>query len=92
MEIGLITNRCGMAQILGEIEYWKVLDTCWKNDIFVIQKPTNIGMVQGGHKVKLNLEINHRIVKFGTMEFRQNSKELQNKIEEIYRSRFELIT
>jgi hypothetical protein len=92
MEIGLITNRCGMDQILGEVEYWKVLDACWKNGIFVIQKPTNIGMINNGHKVKLNLEINGHIVKFGTMEFRQNTNELYDKIEEIYRSRFELIT
>ena len=74
------------------VEFWKVMDTCWKNEIFVIQKPTNIGMIRGGHKVKLNLEINGRIVKFGTMEFRQNTKELNNKIEEIYRSRYELIS
>ena len=76
---------------MGEVKFWKVLDQCWKNEIFVIQKPTNIGMIRGGHKVKLNLEINGHVVKFGTMEFRQNSKELQDKIEEIYRSRHELI-
>ena len=78
-------------KIMG-VEFWKVMDTCWKNEIFVIQKPTNIGMIRGGHKVKLNLEINGRIVKFGTMEFRQNTKELNDKIEEIYRSRYELIS
>ena len=81
-----------MATVPDKIEYWKVLDACWKNDIFVHQKPTNIGYVRGGHKVKLNLEINGRIIKFGTMEFRQNTKELYDKIEEIYRSRYELIS
>jgi len=77
--------------IMAEVEYWKVLDICWMNGIFVIQKPTNIGMIRGGHKVKLNLEINKTIVKFGTMEWKQNTKELNDKIEEIYRSRYDLL-
>ena len=89
--IWIVGSICQIFTFMVQVEYWKVLDTCWKNDIFVHQKPTNIGMVRGGHKVKLNLEINGHIVKFGTMEFRQNTKELNDKIEEIYRSRYELI-
>lgn len=75
----------------GQIEYHKVLDACWHNDIYVRLKPINRGYKSGGYPVKINLEINGRIVKFGEMEWKQNSKELEEKIEEIYRSRYELM-
>lgn len=77
---------------MAELEYHKVLQKCWDNEVFVVQKPTNIGMVSGGHKVKLNLEINGQIAKFGTKEYKQNSNELIEKIEEIYRYQFERMT
>lgn len=77
---------------MAQLEYHKVLQKCWDNGVFVVQKPTNIGMVNGGHKVKLNLEINGQIAKFGTKEYKQNSNELIEKIEEIYRYQFERMT
>ena len=42
----------------GQIEYHKVLDACWHNDIFVRLKPINRGYKSGGYPVKINLEIN----------------------------------
>lgn len=57
---------------------------CWDNNIKVVQQPTQRGYTKGGFPVRLNLEINGTIVKFGEMEFRQNSKELNEKIDEIY--------
>jgi len=57
---------------------------CWDNGIKVVQQPTIRGYTKGGFPVRLNLEINKTIVKFGTMEFKQNSQELNDKIDEIY--------
>tara|TARA_E500000318_G_scaffold13630_1_gene13017 strand:- start:3139 stop:3366 length:228 start_codon:yes stop_codon:yes gene_type:complete len=67
------------------IDYKRILDECWYNGIKVVQKPTQKGFKKNGYPVKLNLEINKTIVKFGEKEFTQNSKELESKIEEIYR-------
>jgi hypothetical protein len=68
-----------------------VRQKCWDNGIFVRVVPIQRGYIKGGFPVKLNLERSGRIVKFGTMEFKQNSIQLSEKIDEIYYSEFDRI-
>ena len=65
---------------LHDIQAW-----CWHDKIFVIQKPTEKGYKKNGYPVKLIVDVDGR-KKHGKIEYNQNSKELQDKIEEIYRA------
>lgn len=63
------------------LEYYKVLNKCWDNKIFVIQVP-----IKKGRKspVELVLQMNGLTVKKGEKQYTQNTLELENKIMEIY--------
>ena len=59
---------------------------CWDNGFFVVLKP----IMQGGYKskVKIHLVI-QKNTQVGKEEYTQNSKELENKIEELYKYMYE---
>jgi len=65
---------------LHEIQAW-----CWHNKIFVIQKLTKRGYSRNAPPVKLIVDLDGR-KKYGKLEYKQNSKELEDKIEELYRA------
>jgi hypothetical protein len=59
---------------------------CWDNGFFVVIKP----ITKGGYKskVKIHLVI-QKNTQVGKEEYAQNSKELENKIEELYKYMYE---
>lgn len=67
------------------IKYHAILNECWYHGLKVVQRPTRRGFKKNGFPVILDLEVNGKIIKHGVMEFEQNSKELEAKIEEVYR-------
>ena len=74
-----------MLDAYENIPYYQIQDWCWFNKIFVIQKPTTRGHKKGGHPVRLIIDLDGK-KKYGKLEYKQNSKELYDKIEEIYRA------
>jgi len=66
------------------MKHWQKRQKCWDNKIFIREKPIERGYIKGGHKVKLNLEMNKKIVKFGSKEYPQNSKLLEDAIYRFY--------
>lgn len=68
------------------LPYHVIQKECWYNKIFVRVVPTMQGYTRGGFPVKLNLEMNGKIAKFGQEEYKQNSKKLHDTIERIYRT------
>jgi len=65
------------------LKYHEVKKMCWDNDIYVVQKPLH----KGGYVGKdVRLYIDHNGQKqWGSKTYKQNSAELENKIEELYR-------
>jgi len=68
------------------LEYHKVLKRCWENSIFVHQVPIKQGK---NPAVELHLVMNGLLVKKGEKQYKQNTQELEKKIEEIYRYIYE---
>jgi len=66
------------------LEDWEVRKVCWENEVYVIQEPTARGMKKGGYPVKLTIDYKKQFRR-GTDEYEQNSKELEEKINEVYR-------
>jgi len=67
------------------MDSWIVRKKCWDNNIYIVEKPTQNGYVNGGHSVKLNLVMNKKIVKFGSKEYKQNSRLLEDAVDMFYR-------
>lgn len=66
---------------MGSIKYHEILNKCWANNIFVRQVPIKQGK---NPAVELHLEMNGMVVKKGEKQYKQNTFELEDKIEEIY--------
>jgi len=58
---------------------------CWYENIYVVQKPVKIGNKKGGYNVKLYIDYKGKSRVNGKEEYVQNSIELENKIEEVYK-------
>ena len=60
-------------------------EACWYEDIYVVQKPTKVGFKKGGHDVTLYIDYKGKSKVEGKGDvFKQNSIELENKIQEAY--------
>ena len=67
---------------------WEVKKECWANDVYVIQTPISSKWKKGGQPVTLTIDF-QRTYKKGKDIFEQNSKELEEKIDEVYRYLYE---
>lgn len=70
------------------LEDWEVKKICWANDVYVIQTPISSKWKKGGQPVRLTIDY-QRTYKKGKEIFEQNSKELEDKIDEVYRYLYE---
>jgi hypothetical protein len=61
----------------------KVLGACWAKDFYVIVRPLGIGYSKKPWKVQLIMDLQGH-PKVGEMTYEQNSKELEEKIMELY--------
>ena len=66
------------------LEDWEVKKECWANNVYVVQKPISNVWKKGGQPVRLIIDYNNQLSK-GKEIFDQNSKELEDKIDEVYR-------
>jgi len=62
---------------------WEVKMRCWSNEVYVIVKPISKQWKKGGQPVTLVIDF-QKTFTYGKYIFEQNSKELENKIDEIY--------
>lgn len=69
------------TQVLDDQE---VKDICWANEVYVFPTPIQSGYKKGGYPVRLTIDFQKTYSK-GKEIFEQNSKELQDKIDEVYR-------
>jgi len=67
-----------------DIEYHKILNKCWDNNIKVIQKPLGRGRYNKPPVVKLIAAIDYNYIQ-GKKIYDQNSIELEKAIEDLYR-------
>ena len=67
-----------------DLEYHKVLQKCWDKNIKVIQKPQGKGSRKEPPLVKLIASIDYNYIQ-GKELYKQNSIELENAIEKVYR-------
>ena len=67
---------------------WEVKKICWANDVYVIVTPISAKWKKGGQPVRLTIDF-QRTYKKGKDIYNQNSKELEDKIDEIYRYLYE---
>ena len=58
---------------------------CWDEEIYVVQKPVKTGYKKGGYNVKLYIDYKGKSRINGKEEYIQNSIDLENKIEEVYK-------
>lgn len=62
----------------------KYRQACWEYGYFVVQKPVERGYKKGGHDVTLYIDYKGKAKKKGKQTYKQNSLELEEKIEEAY--------
>lgn len=67
---------------------WEIKKICWENEVYVIQTPISKKWKKGGQPVTLTIDF-QRTYKKGKEIFEQNSKELEDKIDEVYRYLYE---
>ena len=67
---------------------WEIKKICWSKDVYVIQKPISNEWKKGGQPVRLIIDFQKTYSK-GKEIFNQNSKELEDKINEVYRYVYE---
>tara|TARA_R110002050_G_scaffold127462_4_gene248344 strand:- start:7196 stop:7450 length:255 start_codon:yes stop_codon:yes gene_type:complete len=60
-------------------------ESCWYEEIYVVQKPIKVGTKKGGYDVTLNIDYKGKNTIEGNETYKQNSRELENKIEEAYK-------
>ena len=63
---------------------YKYRQACWDYGYYVVQKPIQRGYKKGGYDVKLYIDYKGKAKKKGKEIYKQNSLELENKIEEAY--------
>ena len=73
------------TEVLKDEEVKKI---CWANDVYVIQTPIQSGYKKGGYPVMLTIDFQKTYSK-GKDIFEQNSDELKDKIDEVYRYIYE---
>jgi hypothetical protein len=73
------------TEVLKDEEVKKI---CWENDVYVIQTPIQSGYKKGGYPVMLTIDFQKTYSK-GKDIFEQNSDELKDKIDEVYRYIYE---
>tara|TARA_B110000285_G_scaffold203670_1_gene240000 strand:+ start:24183 stop:24413 length:231 start_codon:yes stop_codon:yes gene_type:complete len=64
---------------------YKYRQACWEYGYFVVLKPTEKGYKKGGHDVTLYIDYKGKSKMNGKQLYKQNSIELENKIEEAYK-------
>ena len=74
-----------VAKVLKD---WEVKKICWENEVYVIVTPISKKFKRGGQPVTLTIDY-QRTYKKGKDIYNQNSDELENKIDEIYRYLYE---
>ena len=74
--------------VAKELKDWEVKKICWENEVYVVQKPIETGYKKGGYPVKLVIDYKNQFSR-GKETYEQNSKELENKINEVYRYLYE---
>lgn len=74
--------------VTQELKDWEVKKICWENEVYVIQKPIETGYKKGGYPVKLVIDYKNQFSR-GKETYEQNSKELEDKINEVYRYLYE---
>lgn len=67
---------------------WEVKKECWAKDVYVIVTPISNEWKKGGQPVRLTIDF-QKTYKKGKDIYNQNSKELEDKIDEIYRYLYE---
>ena len=63
---------------------WEVKMRCWSNEVYVIVNPISSKWKKGGQPVTLVVDF-QKTFRHGKYIFEQNSRELEDKIDEIYR-------
>ena len=67
---------------------WEVKKECWANDVYVFPTPIQSGYKKGGYPVKLTIDYKSQLSR-GKEIYKQNSDELEDKIDEVYRYLYE---
>lgn len=65
------------------LKQWQVIKACWKNGFFVEQHPMGRGYSKKPYPVQLVMDLQGQ-KKMGVDSYEQNSKELIEKINEMY--------
>jgi len=65
------------------LDYFKMMEACWYEGIYVVQRPSKRGGYKGSD-VYLDIDVRGQILQ-GKNLYKQNSIELENTIEEAYR-------
>ena len=60
-------------------------EACWYEEIYIVQKPISRGTKKGGYDVKINIDYKGKNTIEGNKSYQQNSRELEDIIEEAYR-------
>lgn len=66
------------------LENHEVRKICNDNEVYVIQTPIQSGYKKGGYPVKLTIDYKSQLSR-GKEIYEQNSDELKDKIDEVYR-------
>ena len=70
------------------LDNWEVRKICNNNEVYVIPTPIHSGYKKGGYPVMLTIDFQKTYSK-GKDIFEQNSDELADKIDEVYRYLYE---
>ena len=62
---------------------WQIKKRCWEQMFFVVQRPMGIGWSRKPYPVQLVMDMQGQL-KLGKDSYEQNSKALEEKIDEMY--------
>ena len=65
------------------LKQWQVIKACWEQKFFVVQRPMGIGWSKKPYTVQLIMDMQGQL-KLGKDSYEQNSKALEEKINEMY--------
>lgn len=68
---------------MADIEMHRVRQACWDKGFFVVQIPMGRGWSKKPFPVQLQMDLQGQL-KMGEQSYKQNSKELIEKIDEMY--------
>lgn len=69
--------------VMADIEMHRVRQACWDKGFFVVQIPMGRGWSKKPFPVQLQMDLQGQL-KMGEQSYKQNSKELIEKIDEMY--------